>query len=39
MDARHFLGAPQALAARQVDDEAAEPGEARRLAAQRRLLG
>jgi hypothetical protein len=39
MDARHLLGAPHALAARQIDDEAAEPGEARYLATQRRLLG
>jgi hypothetical protein len=39
MDARHLVGAPQAPTARQVDDEAAEPGQARHLAAQRRLLG
>ena len=39
MDARHLVGAPQAVTARQVDDEAAEPGQARHLAAQRRLLG
>ena len=39
MDARHFVGAPPAMIARQVDDEAAEPGQARHLAAQRRLLG